>query len=104
MNWIVLSADNRPTLCLAPDEVAQRLEELAIEFLEEIHRPDSPSLRAVTDSEEGTIALIHCYDETDFVAWLNQGKQAPEERITPVAQSISFARPDAWRSYPWFNF
>ena len=104
MAHIVLSADNRPTLYQAPDAVALHLDKLALQFLDSIRRPGSPFLKQMKDGATGEPVLILCYNEEDFVAWLNRKKQTREMKVTAVAQSESFALPDAWRDYPYFNF
>ncbi len=104
MAFIVLRADSQPTLYQAPEEVALYLKMLARQFLSAIQAPNSSYLRSMTDSVTGEKHTLLCYNEEDFVAWLNRKKQTREEKVKAVAQSDDFALPDEWLDYPYFNF
>ena len=104
MAYIVLSADNQPTLYQVPEEVALHLNKLARQFLNAIQNPKSPFLKNMTDSVTGQKHPILCYNEEDFVAWLNRKKQTRDEKIIAVAHAENYALPDEWRNYPHFSF
>ena len=116
MRYILLSADNEPTLYEAPDEIAENLFDYAEAFLESVHDPQSPFWETVRDPSGESYALLR-YDEKHFAAWLNRQAAAkaqpvrePEwlsieerELIMETARKERYF-PDWKQQYPWFNF
>ena len=116
MRYILLSADNPPTLYEAPDAIAEALWHFADQFLEEINRLDSPFWRQIDDAGGESYDCLS-YTERDFVAWLNH---QPEAKYVPVREANALPMeereiimetalreqrlPCEQQRYPWFNF
>ena len=116
MRYILLSADNEPTLYEAPDAVAEGLFDYAMAFRDSIQEPDSPFWQTVRDPS-GECYSVLFYDEQDFVSWLNR---QPVTRNQPAkeAEGLSLedreiimetARKERYlpyeqMQYPWYNF
>ncbi|MBQ4074477.1 MAG: hypothetical protein IJD39_04655 [Clostridia bacterium] len=103
MQYIVLSADNFPLLCLAPDAVALHLKKLARRFRNEIEQPKSPFLKKAKDAS-GKEYRIVSFNEMDFIDWLNRKKETKEAKIIPFAQSVDLNLPPEWQDYPQITF
>ena len=68
MKYILLSADNLPSVYSVPDIVADNLEKYCLEFCEEwLHK--SPHAKEYRKDFGGYICA--CYDERDFIKYLN---------------------------------
>lgn len=116
MRYILLSADNEPTLYEAPDIIAEHLSDYADAFLDSIHDPASPFWQTVQDPSGASYALLF-YNEKDFVAWLNQQDETKDQPVREP-EWLSMAEreimmdtarkerylPYEQMQYPWFNF
>ncbi len=116
MRYILLSADHEPTLYEVPDALAEHLSDWAEAFLENVYAPGS-LFRKTAREPSGKTYAIYCYDEQDFVIWLNQQditndqkvqepeSMSPEEREL-ILKTAEMERnyPYEQQQYPWFNF
>ena len=98
MKNVLLSADGPLSVYSVPDDVADRLWEYCLEFIDWLHH--SPDAEAyVRDTSAGPII---CFDESDFIDYLNQ--YVFQEQSTLVAALSSMTPPEEYKYLPHFNF
>jgi len=93
MKYVLLSADNRPSVYLVPDVVADKLEKYCIDFCNIIRGS---------------------FDETDFIKYLNKiFPDNPPQFIETLnnawyeikRRKVSYENvPEKYQSCKWFNF
>ena len=100
MKHIILSTDAERYVYLAPDEVAKRLREYCLEFIEWLYdAPEADQYRKLTSKG----SLYYSYNHTDFVGWLNQYRFT--DIPTTLVECIGFERiPAQYKGCPKFNF
>jgi hypothetical protein len=85
MTNVLLSADNEVKVYSVPNKIAENLEDVCMEF-----------------SNVGG-----CFDEEDFIEWLNKYKYPYKESL--FVENIGWIQdeediPPAYRDCKWFNF
>lgn len=116
MRYILLSADTRPNLYEAPDDVAERLDQYADEFLDTIHNAKASFWVSVADASGGRYDRLS-YTEQDFVNWLNSRGVTRNQQVVQAELlsreereiMMETARKERYlpinqQKYPWFNF
>lgn len=100
MKHIILSTDADRYVYLAPDEVAKRLREYCLEFIEWLYDdPAADQFRKL--GSKGS--LYYSYDHTDFVDWLN--RYHFRDMTTSLVECIGVDRiPAQYKGCPKFNF
>ncbi len=100
MKNVILSADGDSVIYAVPDTVADNLEKFCTEFCGEwLHKsPDAEKYR----TKQGV-----CYNEADFIAYLNQ--YVFPDQISTLVKNIGWTElgenlPEEYREYPYFNF
>lgn len=100
MKQVILSADGPKTVYVVPAQVAEHLRKYCIEFADGWLR-DSP------DAEKYRINGVVCFDERDFIEYLNT-YLFPETKSFAVCQLGFVERneelPEQYRCLPTFNF
>lgn len=98
MKNILLSADGEISVFTVPDKIADNLEQYCIEFRDWLHKsPDAAKYR----TKVGV-----CYNEKDFIEYLNQYKCDEQSAlITTLADVyVGDKLPDRYTGLPHFNF
>jgi hypothetical protein len=97
MKYVLLSADNNPSVYLVPDIVADNLSKYCMEFCDKW-------LYESSHAKKYSIGGGVCYNESDFIEYLNTW-------VFPSKQSImieTIARdeeiPPQYQCCEWFNF
>ena len=100
MKKVILSADGDSVVYSVPDEVADNLNKFCIEFCDKWLRtsPDAQKYR----TEQGV-----CYNETDFIEYLNKYIFPDQKSI--LVKNIGWTElgtklPEEYQEYPYFNF
>lgn len=100
MKEIIISADGDSMVYLVPDEVADNLSVYCITFCDEWMK-NSP------DAKKYRINDVYCFDETDFIEYLNQ-YIFPEQKSIFVKNlgwtSLKDNLPTEYQNHPYFNF
>ncbi len=100
MKYVLISADNSPSVYFVPDVVADNLRSYCIEFCDKwLH--DSPYAEKYRTN--GGV----CYDETDFIEYLNTWIFPNEKSV--LIEKLDWVQskrkiPKKYRKYEWFNF
>ena len=103
MKNVLLSADGEISVYCVPDHVADNLEKYCLEFsCRWLHEsPDAATYRVKRCDD-----IVVCYNEKDFIAYLNQ--YVCDEPSTLLATLVNvFCAEDAPEEYcglPYFNF
>ena len=100
MKEVILSADGDSIVYLVPDTVAENLSEYCIEFCDNW-------LQSSPNAEKYRQNGCVCYDESDFIDYLNQ-YIFPDEKSVFV-KNLGFRDwgnklPRKYRNHPNFNF
>ncbi len=98
MKPVILSADNELKVYLVPDFVAKDFERLCTEF----HRNPPGKLWMRLRGREG-----YCFDETDFVAYLNETLCGEEKCVFVETLGWDYNRkkwPEKYRKCKHYNF
>ncbi len=100
MKEVILSAGGDSVVYLVPDEVANRLHEYCIAFCYEW-------MRKSPHAKKFRINGVYCFDEADFIDYLNQYIFPDQKSIfvknlgwTDLGQNL----PRKYRNHPNFNF
>lgn len=100
MKYVLLSADNNPSVYSVPNEVADNLRKYCIDFCGKwLH--ESPHAKKYRI--DGGI----CYDETDFIEYLNKWifPKIPSVFIETLEWIDSKEEiPEKYKGCEWFNF
>ena len=100
MKNVILSADGNSIVYSVPDEVADNLSDYCLQFCSE-WLPYSP------DAARYRVKGVLCYDESDFISYLNQFV-FPDKRSEFVADlgwiGSGDEYPVEFRECPRFNF
>ena len=98
MKEIIISADGDSIVYLVPDEVANNLEKYCIEFCDKW-------MRTSPQAEKYRINGVYCYNESDFINYLNEWI-FPEESSILVKELdyYDYELPEEYKNYPQFNF
>lgn len=99
MKEIILSADGESAVYLVPDTVADNLREYCFEFVNWLEQ--SP------DAEPFRTGAGVCYNETDFIEYLN--KYVFPDRPSTLIKDLGWTKlgkdlPSEYKSHPYFNF
>ncbi|MCL2633374.1 MAG: hypothetical protein FWD34_02545 [Oscillospiraceae bacterium] len=109
MKYVLLSSDSVPSVFSVPDVVADNLQEYCLEFCNK-WLPNSP------DAGEYRIDGCLCYNENDFIKYLNKWifPDEPSEFVELLEFSVIYEAVNGWKSSPvftekygqcaWFNF
>jgi len=100
LKLVLLSADNAPSVYSVPDRVAENLREYCVEFCDKwLHTSEHAQMYRML---EGV-----CYDEKDFIAYLNKWI-FPNEPTTLIETldkvNLESGIPEKYRDLEWFNF
>ncbi len=95
MKEIILSADGECMLYFVPDDVADNLDEYCLQFCHEW-------LNTSPDAEKYRFGAGFCYNEADFIDYLNE-YIFPEQKSIFV-KNIGWAIPNKYKNIPYFNF
>lgn len=100
MKYILLSADNNPSVYSVPDEVADNLRRYRIDFCD-IWMHESPH------AKKYRIGGGVCYDEKDFIEYLN--KWIFPNMSSVFVQTLELIdtgedAPEKYKGCEWFNF
>ena len=98
MKPVILSADNELKVYLVPDAVAENFERLCTAF----HRNPPKKLLVRLRGTTG-----YCFDETDFIAYLNEEVCGEEKCVFVENLGWDYARkkwPEKYRKCPHYNF
>lgn len=100
MKEVILSADGDNILYLAPDDVAENLEEYCLKFC-------SDWLWNSPDAEKYRVGNGICYTEADFIEYLNtyifpdyKSKMIKNLGWTDLGETL----PEEYKDHPYFNF
>lgn len=100
MKYVVLSADGVRKVYAVPDVVADNLQKYCLEF-------STKWLRTSPEAKKYRIGGGVCFNEEDFILWLNTWV-FPREPSVPVANLgwIDFGKklPQPWTNCPSYNF
>lgn len=99
MKNIILSADSESTVYSVPDDIADNLRKYCNDFYKWLKNSD--------DAENYRKNGILCFDETDFVAWLN--KYVFPNQPSLIVENIGWIQldsdtPEKYRGCPEYNF
>jgi hypothetical protein len=101
LKFVLLSADSAPSVYAVPDIVAENLSEYCMEFCAKWLRTSEHALKY--RNPEG----VCCYDEKDFVDYLNEWifPSEPTVLIETLSEvSVQSEIPEKYRDLQWFNF
>ena len=100
MKEIILSADRDSIVYSVPDDVAEHLQEYCLKFCDDW-------LRNSPDAKKYRKNGILCYDENDFIDYLNK-YVFPEQRSVMLKNlgwtDLGRNLPQEYRDHPYFNF
>ena len=100
MKEIILSADGDSIVYSVPDDVAEHLQEYCLKFCDDW-------LRNSPDAKKYRKNGILCYDENDFIDYLNK-YVFPEQRSVMLKNlgwtDLGRNLPQEYRDHPYFNF
>lgn len=103
MKNVLLSADSEISVFAVPDEVANNLEKYCLEFCcDWLHKsPDAAKYRIKMGSVIGV-----CYNEKDFIAYLNQYIFAEQSVLITTLTNVYEENklPIEYIGLPYFNF
>lgn len=103
MKNVLLSADSEISVFAVPDEVANNLEKYCLEFCcDWLHKsPDAAKYRIKMGSVIGV-----CYNEKDFIAYLNQYVFAEQSVLITTLTNVyeEDNLPIEYIGLPYFNF
>lgn len=109
MKSVILSADGDSVVYGVPDQVAEHLEEYCIHFCDHWLRtsPHAQKYRFKEGPAEPQGEQGFCYNEADFIEYLNQ-YVFPEEPSVMIENLgwIEWEKdlPEKYRELPYFNF
>lgn len=97
MKEIILSADASPSVYLVPDEVADNLRQFCLDFISWLRKsPDAKKLR---------ISGGVCYNEKDFIDYLNTWVFPNSPSVLVKSFNLGYGViPDEYKHLEWFNF
>lgn len=97
MKYVMLSADNNPSVYLVPDIVADNLSEYCMEFC-------NKWLYESPHAKKYSLGDGICYTEKDFIEYLNTWV-FPSEQSTLI-ETIAYDKdiPLKYKCCEWFNF
>ena len=100
MKNVILSADGDSVIYSVPDEVADNLDKVCIEFCDNWLRTSPQAKKYRT--KQGV-----CYNESDFIEYLN--KYIFPDQISTLVKNIGWTElgnnlPDEYQGLPYFNF
>lgn len=100
MKEVILSADGDSILYSVPDDVANHLRKYCIEFCD-------GWLRTSPDAKRYRTKQGICYNEADFIAYLNE-HVFPDQRSVFLRNlgwtDLGNALPPEYQNHPYFNF
>ncbi|MDE6590184.1 MAG: hypothetical protein K2K53_07565 [Oscillospiraceae bacterium] len=99
MKNVILSADGDYMLYSVPDAVAGQLDEYCMEFCRE-WLWKSPHAEKYRKTVRGTVCV--CYNEADFIAYLNQWVSPDEQSV--LQENLGAQIPEEYRNSPAFHF
>lgn len=102
MKLVILSADGDSVVYSVPDIVADHLEDYCLEFCTEWlwKSPEAEKYRRDFGGYTGV-----CYNEADFIAYLNQHRFPQEPSVLLKNLGWTGERlPEEYKSLPYFNF
>lgn len=99
MKKVILSADGDSVVYSVPDEVADNLNKFCNKFWK--------WLRTSPDAEKYRTKLGFCYNEADFIEYLN--KYIFPDQISTLVKNLGWTElranlPEEYQGYPYFNF
>ena len=100
MKLVLLSADNAPSVYAVPEKVAENLSKYCMEFSAEW-------LYTSEHAQKYRTTKGVCFDETDFVDYLNEWIFPNEPTILIETLPGNYAQlkvPEKYRNLEWFNF
>lgn len=100
MKYVLLSADNNPSVYSVPDEVADDLRKYCIDFCDTwLH--NSPHAKRYR------VGGGVCYTEEDFIKYLNEWIYPDEHSV--LIETLEYIqtekeKPEKYKDCEWFNF
>lgn len=100
MKYILLSADNNPSVYSVPDEVADNLRKYCIDFCDKW-------LRESPHAKKYRIGGCFCYNEKDFIEYLN--KWIFPNMLSVFVETLEWIDSagdilEKYKGCEWFNF